>query len=58
MAAFAPGSDVREVLAAAAWVAGPSLVLWLVASWGRVWLRARAMRDEPEAAAKEPGPSF
>jgi hypothetical protein len=51
MAAFAPGSDVRPIVASAAWVAGPTLVLWLLASWGRAALQARARRDAPQ-----PGP--
>jgi hypothetical protein len=58
IAAFAPGSDGSHVLAAAAWVAAPSLVLWLLASWGQAGLRAQAQREAAQAASAAPETSL
>ncbi len=43
------------IAASLALIVGPSLVLWLVASWGQAWLRARAAQNALQAAGKEDG---
>jgi hypothetical protein len=62
MTGLTAGNNTKWMITSAALVAGPTLVLWLLASWGRAALWARARRDAPQegpgqatllAAAKE-----
>jgi hypothetical protein len=57
MAALSANGNAKLMMASAVLVAGPTIVLWMAASWGRSWLRPAAALDAPRdtlpAAAKE-----
>jgi hypothetical protein len=52
-AAFAAGNNGKMIAASLALIVGPSLVLWLVASWGQAWLRTKSAQNALQAAGRE-----